>query len=470
MIKQSLSWIAQQVDGQLSGTDLDVQAVTIDSRQVPASALFVAIEGERFDGHDYAEQAVAAGAVAVMTTRRLPLQVAQIIVSDTRIALGLLAAAVKAVVAPQTVALTGSSGKTTVKEMCAAILRQRGKVLATKGNFNNDIGVPLTLLALEGDEQFAVIELGANHRGEIAYTSNLVRPDVALINNISAAHVEGFGDLQGVAKAKAEIVTGLKADGVIYTNGDCPFADFWHTQYASRDHRQFAVNNTRANVRAEQISTDSNGCAAFTLCIDNQRQLVQIPLPGNHNVYNALAAAALTSAVGASVADIAAGIATLKPVPGRMHVRQSAGGLRLIDDTYNANVGSVKAAIDALAVYPGQRVLVLGDLGELGAQAGEYHTEIGTYAKAAGIDQLFTLGTLSKHANQGFSGHDGHHFDNQEALLSALQDWMKQATDRTILIKGSRSARMERIVEAIEQLEQARCISGTKGEAGASTC
>lgn len=470
MIKQSLRWIAQQVDGQLSGTDSAIQAVTIDSRQVPSAALFVAIQGERFNGHDYAEQAVAAGVVAVMTTRRLPLQVAQIIVSDTRIALGLLAAAVKAVVAPRTVALTGSSGKTTVKEMCAAILRQRGKVLATKGNFNNDIGVPLTLLALEGDEQFAVIELGANHRGEIAYTSNLVRPDVALINNISAAHVEGFGDLQGVATAKAEIVTGLKADGVIYTNGDCPFADFWHTQYASHDHRQFAVNNTRANVRAEQVSIDSNGCAAFTLCIDNQRQLVQIPLPGNHNVYNALAAAALSSAVGASVADIAAGIATLKPVPGRMHVRQSAGGLRLIDDTYNANVGSVKAAIDALAVYPGQRVLVLGDLGELGVQAGEYHTEIGTYAKAAGIDQLFTLGTLSKHANQGFSGHDGHHFDNQEALLSALQDWMKQATDRTILIKGSRSARMERIVEAIEQLEQARCISGTKGEAGASTC
>lgn len=466
MIKSALNWIALQVNGrQVNDSGADVEAVTIDSRNVPANALFVAIHGERFDGHDYAEQAIKAGAVALMTERELPLDVPQIVVADTRLALGSLAAAVKGKVAPFTVALTGSSGKTTVKEMCAAILRQRGNVLATKGNFNNDIGVPLTLLSLQGNEQFAVIELGANHQGEIAYTSQLVRPDVALINNISPAHIEGFGSLQGIATAKSEIAAGLTPNGVMYTNADSPFSEFWAEQYKGLDHRQFGLKST-ASIRAEDIQMDESGCPVFTLHVNEQIHVVRIPLPGMHNVSNALAAAALCTAAGASLQEVAAGLAALQPVAGRMYVRTLAQGRRLIDDTYNANVGSVKAAIDALSGYSGKRVLVLGDLGELGERATQYHSEIGEYAKHSGIDDLFTVGVLSANAQQAFNGASNHHFTLQEALISALQECMTQANEITILIKGSRSARMEQVVAALEESEQARVA----GKLGASTC
>lgn len=460
MIKVSLSWIAEQVKGELHGADREIERVSIDSRNLRQGDLFIAIAGPRFDGHDYAQQALDDGAVAIISERPMALDVPVIVVRDTRYALGLLAAAIKAKSQVKTIAMTGSSGKTTVKEMCAAILRQAGNVLATEGNFNNDIGVPLTLLNLSEAHDYAVIELGANHRGEIAYTTALTKPDVALINNVSPAHVEGFGDIWGVARAKSEIAKGLSDTGVIYTNGNSQFHEFWLGEYATRRHKVFAVKDdqladtVQPDIVATDIQLDSQGCASFTLEYDNERQPIQVPIPGLHNVANAVAAAALCSELGIRPELIASGIASLKPVPGRMNVRELKGGLRIIDDTYNANVASAKAALDVLASFSGYRVMVLGDMGELGAHAREYHEEVGTYAIEAGIDNLFTLGVLSQSASQTFNGHGGQHFDNQEALVAALVTMIKQQKELTILVKGSRSAHMERVVEVLVERAQ----------------
>lgn len=465
MISVSLRWIAEQVGGQLHGEDREVERVTIDSRQVKPGDLFIAISGPRFDGHDYAKQAVTDGAVAIISERPLDVSVPVIVVKDTRYALGLLAAAVKASCNVKTIAMTGSSGKTTVKEMCASILRRSGQVLATQGNFNNDIGVPLTLLNLTRDHDYAVIELGANHRGEIAYTTQLTKPDVALINNVSPAHVEGFGDIWGVARAKSEIAKGLGDAGVMFTNANSEFYPFWQGEFATRTHKVFAVEGAEqydnfklpdAALYATEVTLDQQGCATFTLHCGDATQRIYVPVPGAHNVANAVAAAALCSELSVSLADIAAGIADLAPVPGRMNVKQVRSGLRVIDDTYNANVASAKAALDVLASFSGYRVMVLGDMGELGAHAREYHEEVGEHAIVAGIDNLFTLGVLSQSASQTFNGHGGQHFDNQDALVSALADIMNTYNDVTILVKGSRSARMERIVDALVEYAPTR--------------
>lgn len=474
MIKVELPWVAQVVAGELiqptsspaslftpgSASSVHIERVTIDSRNVQPGDLFIAIKGPRFDGHDYAEEAVRDGAVAVMTQRQLAINAIQIVVDDTHAGLGLLAAAVKAETKVKTIALTGSSGKTTVREMCAAILRQSGRVLATEGNFNNDIGVPLTLLNLTHDHEYAVIELGANHAGEIAYTSGLTKPDIALINNVSAAHVEGFGDLRAIAQAKSEIVNGLSAVGVIYTNGNSEFAGFWQQEFVDLQHKVFAVASAaqsvpeQTSIYARDVRIDAMGCATFTLCLQDQTQTVRLPLPGIHNVANAVAAAAVCCELGASLAQVASALASLTPVPGRMNLHQVGEKLRIIDDTYNANVASAKAAVDVLASFQGAQLMVLGDMGELGAQAKAYHEEVGAYAHAAGIGKLFTLGELSQSASQTFNGQGAQHFDNQGALVAALTEIMKQQ-ELTILVKGSRSARMERVVTALlEHVQQ----------------
>lgn len=462
MLNVDLNWIADKVHGQLKETGSDaglhIERVTIDSRQVQPGDLFIAIRGPNFDGHDYAAQAVEAGAQAVLCAHPLPLDVPQILVADTRYALGLLGRAVKQEAQVKCVAVTGSSGKTTVKEMLSVILRQRGQVLATKGNFNNDIGVPLTLLELSEQDDFAVIELGANHRGEIAYTTSLTRPDVAIINNVSPAHVEGFGDIWGVARAKSEIAKGLGENGTIITNGDSSFYDFWQREYASRKHVVFATERDDAAVRATDIELDAQGCPRFKLHSAAGEITIEVPLPGRHNVSNALAAASACIELGVSLQDIARGIASLRAVPGRMCVTEVVPGLRIIDDTYNANVASAKAALDVLASFPGYRVMVLGDMGELGANARSYHEEVGAHAIDVAIDNLFTLGVLSQSASQVFNGHGGQHFNNKEALLSALKEIMKRETDLTILIKGSRSAHMEKVVTALT--DAARSGSG----------
>ncbi|WP_194756271.1 UDP-N-acetylmuramoyl-tripeptide--D-alanyl-D-alanine ligase [Aliidiomarina indica] len=457
MIPVTLHWVASHVAGELSDKETGARKVqgnvVIDSRQVAAGDLFVAIKGPNFDGHDFVEAAEQAGACALICDREVSTSLPQIRVRDTRRALGDLAAAVKADVAPRSVAITGSSGKTTVKEMVAAILQQaesvQGEVLATQGNFNNDIGVPLTLLRLTQKHTHAVIELGANHRGEIAYTTSLVQPDAAMINNVAPAHVEGFGDICGVAKAKTEIFRGVAEGGLVLTNRDSEFHEFWLRELEGRNHQTFGIDNSEADVRATDIHMNEEGCAQFTLHAEGETHRIQLTLPGKHNVMNALAAVAMCRALGLGFAEIVRGFGKMQAVPGRMVVHKPAPGVQLIDDTYNANVGSAKAAIDVLASLPGRRLFVFGDMGELGANARAYHEEVGEYAISAGIDGLFTLGVLSQSASEIFNGHGGRHFDSIDAVVDGLLEEVSQHPEITILVKGSRSSRMERIVESL---------------------
>ncbi|MFT4994066.1 MAG: UDP-N-acetylmuramoyl-tripeptide--D-alanyl-D-alanine ligase, partial [Paraglaciecola sp.] len=364
-------------------------------------------------------------------------------------ALGLLAAAVKTLIAPKTVAITGSSGKTTVKEMVAAILSRRGKVLATQGNFNNDIGVPLTLLRLEQEHEFAVIELGANHLGEIAYTTDLVKPDVATVVNAAAAHLEGFGSLLGVARAKSEIFKGLADHGLAVLNRDSQFFAFWQGKLGLNKMQSFSVDGD-SDFYAQNVTLGPDGCAQFTLCTPDGQIGVLLSLPGLHNVSNALVAAALAIGVGASLHNIKDGLQLMPHVSGRLDVKQLTDQVKILDDTYNANVASVNVAIDLLASFAGRKVLVLGDMAELGEKARYYHEKVGEYALQHGINELYSLGVLSQSASEVFKDH-GKHFSKVQTLVSYLNEQLGgEQRNISILVKGSRSARMERVVHALE--------------------
>jgi UDP-N-acetylmuramoyl-tripeptide--D-alanyl-D-alanine ligase len=453
MIPLQTKEIAQLVQGQLVGADIQIQSVSTDSRNINQGDLFIALKGPNFDGHQFAADVISKGAVALIVEQQLPVAVPQIIVADTRLALGALGAAVKQKVNPKSVAVTGSVGKTTVKEMMAAILDRIGNVLATAGNFNNDIGAPLTLLRLTEQHQYAVMELGANHLGEIAYTSSLVKPEVSIITNVAAAHLEGFGDLFGVARAKGEIYGSLGTDGVAIVPLDSEFADYWLKRLQGKTVLTFSSTQP-ADFNAEHIVLNEQGCASFDLVCPQGRIFIQLVLPGKHNVANALAAAAATLALGASLTDVHLGLAAMKPVKGRINVTQASDKLRLIDDTYNANSESTKAAIDLLATYPGFRVLVFGDMGELGADARLYHEEVGLYAKQKGINLLFTLGVLSQSASDLFNG-QGAHFSSRQQLIQKLSPILDEQSDATVLVKGSRSAKMELVVQdLLERCQQ----------------
>ncbi len=445
MIRLMASEIASALQANLIGDDIAIASVSTDSRQIKAGDLFIALQGPNFDGHRFVDEVIAQGAIALVVNRQLPVAVPQIVVEDTRIALGQLGALVKAKVAPKTVAVTGSAGKTTVKEMLAAILSRIGQVLATAGNFNNDIGVPLTLLRLEPQHKFAVIELGANHLGEIAYTSSLVKPDVAMITNVAAAHIEGFGDLFGVARAKGEIYSGLSDGSLAIVPMDSEFHSYWLQRLTHLTVQGFSLSQA-TDFTAEQVVLDSQGCAGFELVTPYGRKFVQLVIPGKHNVANALAASAAALAMGATLQDVQLGLASMKPVKGRINVYQPKPMMRIIDDTYNANVESVKAAIDLLAAYAGTRILVLGDMGELGPDARMYHEEVGAYAKQSGINLLFTLGVLSQNASELFH-QNGAHFSSRAQLLSKLLPYLSSNDDVSILVKGSRSAKMELVVQ-----------------------
>ena len=476
MITLSLLEITQAVDGKLvlpSTLAANEQAIHqqsvnhigTDSRSLNVGDVFLALKGPRFDGHKFIEQVIALGCSAVIVDHPLEENsshvIPQIVVADTRIALGKVAAYVKNKVSPKTVGITGSSGKTTVKEMVAAILSRLGNVLATQGNFNNDIGVPLTLLRLEAHHDFAVIEMGANHMGEIAYTTNLVKPDIAIINNIAAAHLEGFGDLCGVARAKGEIFEGLSEQGVALYNYDCKYASKWQWRLTDKKVHRFSCNKPLADIvsasSSQSIDTyssdvilDENGCASFKLMTSIGSTYVELTIPGKHNVCNAVAAAAIAIELGASLEDIQLGLAEMSPVKGRLNLYQLTDNIKLIDDTYNANVESIKAAIDLLASYPGKQILILGDMAELGSVARTYHQEVGEYASQQKVDCLLTLGVLSQSSSEAFNGNTSMHFSDRELLLSALKNILKPEQQQiSIVVKGSRSAHMEYVVEAI---------------------
>jgi len=516
MITISLTTLAKITDGALiypakqnaaNATQLTINDLVIDSRVINVGmsadtnqnlqkrTAFLALKGANFDGHRFAQQVVKQGCQLLIVDHHLSevTDTAQLIVSDTRIALGKIAAFVKKQVAPKTVGITGSSGKTTVKEMVAAILSRLGKVLATQGNFNNDIGVPLTLLRLDSSHDFAVIEMGANHLGEIAYTTALAQPDVAVINNIAAAHLEGFGDLCGVARAKGEIFSGLGENGVALYNQDTPYTSKWQWRLTDKTVRTFSSFSTdvssgisasvsssigsdvstgasKADCYSENINLDNSGCASFTLQSKQGSCNITLTVPGKHNVANAVAAACVALEFGASLEDIKLGLAQMQPVKGRLNLHQlvdikTACQLKLIDDSYNANLESAKAAVQLLSTYPGKQLLILGDMGELGSEARSYHQEVGEFAKYLQLNTLLSLGVLSQSASDAFAKDNSNndqsqHFNQRVDLMAHLFNRLSQyfaagQQDIAILVKGSRSAHMEHVVtEVIQWVEQ----------------
>ena len=362
-----LSEVAQALGGRLIAADSRFNGVSIDSRAISKGQLFIALTGPRFDGHHYLNEVAAKGAVAALVEREVPEStLPQLLVKDTREALGQLGALNRAGYDKPVAAITGSSGKTTVKEMLACILRTRGPVLATKGNLNNDLGVPLTLLELTLEHTAAVIELGASRLGEIAYTVAMTKPHVAVLNNAGTAHVGEFGGPDKIVEAKGEIIEGLDADGIAVLNLDDKAFSIWKNRAAGRKVLSFALSNPQADFHAGDLTRDARGCPGFTLYSPMGVEQVQLNLLGTHNVANALAAAAAAHALGVSMFGIKTGLEAVQPVKGRAVAQVTAAGLRIIDDTYNANPTSMCAAVDILAAFSGRTVLVLGDIGELG--------------------------------------------------------------------------------------------------------
>ena len=441
-----LSELTNALNARLIAADATFNGVSIDSRAITPGQLFVALAGPRFDGHVYLNEVAGKGAVAALVEREVSNStLPQLLVNDTRQALGQLGALNRAAYGNPVAAITGSSGKTTVKEMLASILRTRGPVLATRGNLNNDLGVPLTLLELAPEHSAAVIELGASRLGEIAYTVGMTKPHVAVLNNAGTAHVGEFGGPEKIVEAKGEIIEGLDADGVAVLNLDDKAFEIWKTRAGERKVLTFALSNLAANFYASDLDRDARGCPAFNLHSPDGAERVQLNLLGTHNVANALAAAAAAYALGVSLPGIVAGLNAVQPVKGRSVAQLASNGMRVIDDTYNANPTSMCAAVDILAGFSGRTVLVLGDIGELGDWAEQGHRDVGEYARGK-VSALYAVGPMMAHAVNAF-GPQAFHFSTQAELIEALG--AEQDTNTTILIKGSRSAAMENIVAAL---------------------
>jgi UDP-N-acetylmuramoyl-tripeptide--D-alanyl-D-alanine ligase len=447
---------AQALNAAAVGADAAYTDVVTDSRKLTPGCLFVALKGPRYDGHSFAAQALQQGAAGVMVSTAAELAISPaIVVDDTLQALGQLAAWHRARMPARIAAITGSNGKTTVKEMLAAILAAEvgsAGVLATEGNFNNDIGMPLTLLKLTLAHRYAAIEMGMNHPGELAYLTRIARPDVALVNNALRAHLEGLGSVEAVARAKGEIYAGLKEDGIAIVNADDPHADLWRGLAGTHKVLSFGfAENADVRILAGKFAGDN----ALVLDTPAGRIETTLQVPGEHNQRNAAAAATLALALGISSTAIASGLAGYSGTKGRLQEHPCILGATLIDDTYNANPDSVLAAIQVLAARPGTRILVLGDMGELGPDAAQLHREVGEHAKAAGIDRLLCLGEMSLNSVQGF-GSGAMHFERIEELLAeiecALADGLNEGrTDTgpiTLLVKGSRFMQMERVVKS----------------------
>ena len=442
-----LSEAALATRGQLIGADVEFCCVGTDSRAIKKGQLFVALKGENFDGHEYAAQSLEQGAAAVLVSKASNVSTA-VVVKDTRLALGDLAAHWRAKFDMPVVAITGSNGKTTVKEMLAAILKvaagDDASVLATQGNLNNDIGLPMTMLNLGKQHRYAVLEMGMNHTGELSYLTNLAKPNIALVNNAGTAHIGELGSVEAIANAKGEIFEGLADSGTAIINADDVFADLWK-QLASK-HQQITFGlKVKADVTAKyQLHAASSD---VELIVPNGTVKFLLPAPGLHNVSNALAAASAALALNVPLEKIATGLSNFAGVKGRLQTKQGFAGAKVIDDTYNANPMSMKAAIDVLKASAGQRIFVMGDMAELGTDAASMHAEIGAYAKTAGIEKFYALGELTKNAVTAF-GANAMHFETVEALAESLKGMMNAET--TVLVKGSRSMRMERVVDAIQ--------------------
>jgi UDP-N-acetylmuramoyl-tripeptide--D-alanyl-D-alanine ligase len=453
-----LSDIARMTSGRLHGEDRMIDAVATDTRALPqgGAALFVALKGERFDGHDHVARAAQAGVVAALVSREVDAAIAQVVVADTERALADLATAVQrgridAGSTAKVVAITGSNGKTSVKALIQSILERAGRTYATPGNRNNEIGMPLAVLDAPEDTQYAIYEMGTGKPGDIAYLTAIARPDIGVVNNVAPAHIERMGSLLAIADTKAAVYDDLAVDGVAVINADDAFAPYFAERAHGRRLIHFGLDHS-ADVTARDIALADIG-ARFTLVTPAGEVAVEIAMPGRHNVRNALAAASVALGAGVPLAIIAEGLAAAQPVAGRLVTHRLTTGARLIDDSYNANPGSLVAAIDTLVdasrATGDSAWLVLGDMRELGEDAAAMHAEVGRRAKSAGIARLFALGPLSAHTAQAF-GEGATHFETHEAITAALREGIAGAgAQLRVLVKGSRGSAMDKIVTAL---------------------
>lgn len=444
MKRLPLSLLAHWAGGELQGDDAVVDAMTQDTRALQPGSLYVALRGERFDGHDFAYDAAMRGASAVLVEHAVKVELPQIVVADSQLALARIAAGIHQDQAGKMVAITGSNGKTSVKTLVVAILQRAGVTYFNPGNRNNEIGLPLAVIDAPDDADFAVYEMGAGQPGDIAYLTDIVAPDVALVNNVAAAHLERMGSLLGVAETKGAIYDALPASGTAVINADDAFAEYFAERVADRRILRFGLEAS-ADVTARDIHAGAGG-SSFVLVAPQGEVRVELRLPGRHNVLNALAAASLALACDVSLATIAEGLAAAQPVAGRQIAYALGNGAVLIDDSYNANPGSLAAAIDALAGAGDEAWLVLGDMRELGADAEALHADAGRRARTAGIRRLYTLGPLSQHAAQAF-GDGARHFDTHKTLAEALRADLHAGV--RCLVKGSRGSAMDKIVTAL---------------------
>ncbi len=441
-----LQQVAEVVGGRLENDNgKTVAVVSTDSRTMPPGALFVALKGERFDAHEFIDAGRLDTASALLVERKTASALPQILVADTRKALGDLARHCRRQFAGRLIAVTGSNGKTTVKEMCGAILQTKGQTLMTQGNLNNDIGLPLTLFNLE-DQDYAVVELGANHPGEIDYLTRIALPDAAGITHAGSAHLEGFGSVEGVARAKGEIFAGLTAGGTAVINVDDQYRQIWLDLAKGRKILTFSLKGD-SDFSADWKPVAQGSEVSMQVC--GQQIDFTLALPGVHNVMNALTAAALSYAVGFDAQQIKAGLQHMRAVRGRLQWNQGRyQGMRVLDDTYNANPTSLSAGLAVLAREPGEHWLVLGDMAELGPESVAMHEEAGRLARRAGVSRLFSFGENSRYASEYF-GEGGQHFDDEDDLLAEIESqWRGEGA---VLVKGSRAMRMERFVDALKQ-------------------
>lgn len=436
------------VGGRLLGKDVVISSFSIDTRTLSLADLYIAIKGQNFDGHKFVKKAEVAGASAVLVEKECETALPQIIVNDSHLALAELAGVWKNKAKVKTLAITGSNGKTTVKEMAAAILNVDASVLFTKGNLNNDIGVPLTLLKLQQHNEYAVIEMGANHSGEIAYSSQYARPDIAVITNAGAAHIEGFGSLAGIARAKAEIIESLSNKGIAVLNKDDEFYGLWKKIAKDRKVTTFGLDET-ADVTAKDIEFSTNNSefiTDFVLTTVDDEITIKLGLAGRHNVINALAAAAGCLSLGIKLPQIKLGLEKMKPVTGRLQLLNGKKGSLVIDDTYNANPSSVKAALDVLMKCEGEPWFVMGALAEMGADSVKRHKELGDLIRSKNVVRLLAIGSDAEFTSMNF-GVGATFFNSQAQLIDYLEQEING--DETVLIKGSRSQKMENVVAAL---------------------
>ena len=447
----TLAAAASAMQGTLQGEDRPFAGISTDTRTIREGELFFALQGPNFDGRDYVATALQNGAVGAVVTRRTRDALPQIEVEDTRLALGRFGSAWRHEHDVTVVGVTGSNGKTTLKELIAACLRRTAQTLATHGNLNNDIGVPLMLSRIEEKHRYAVIEMGANHAGEIAYLTSLADPDVVVITNAGAAHLEGFGSIKGVSRAKGEILQNARRPRAAVLNADDRYFDYWSSLVEDVRCISFGFTDS-ADVRATDVEAHATG-NDFTLHVGADSAVVSLPLAGVHNVRNACAAAAVAHALDVSLDDICQGLHDVSPVGGRLQPVRGVGGATLFDDSYNANPLSVIAAAEFIAALPGESWLVLGDMKELGDDAAELHREVGEAARTSGVDRLFAFGDLASNAAEGFGEH-ARWYASLESLVDELCNDL--SSDVNVLVKGSRSMRMERVVDAVREPEEVR--------------